>query len=147
MLNLLRKKPKSRWFEAGLHFQCQQCGRCCGGRPGYVWVTEEEIKAIADYLNLSQQQFRRRYTRKEGRRISLKEKGNYDCIFLEHDGQSGRCAIYPVRPTQCRTWPFWKSNLQSPDHWQTLTSNCPGVNRGPGYDAEQIERLEDASPC
>ena len=37
----------------------------------------------------------------------------YDCVFLKEDPERGRktCSIYPVRPLQCRTWPFWPENL------------------------------------
>ena len=35
------------WYRDGLQFECTQCGNCCTGDPGYVWVTPEEIKAIA----------------------------------------------------------------------------------------------------
>jgi uncharacterized protein len=38
------------WFKDGLHFTCTQCGKCCGGKPGYVWVNDEEIAAIAAFL-------------------------------------------------------------------------------------------------
>jgi len=49
--------------------------------------------------------------------------------------------IYPVRPTQCRTWPFWAGNLRSPADWNEAARRCPGINHGRVYDIEQIERL------
>mgnify|MGYP003145583089 FL=1 len=36
------------WYRDGLHFSCTQCGNCCTGAPGVVWVDESEIKAIAE---------------------------------------------------------------------------------------------------
>ncbi len=37
------------WFEDGLRFRCTRCGNCCTGAPGYVWVNDEELSAIADF--------------------------------------------------------------------------------------------------
>ena len=37
--------PKFPWYAAGLRFFCTQCGDCCSGAPGFVWVNEEEIAA------------------------------------------------------------------------------------------------------
>ena len=39
-----------KWYADGLHFECTQCGNCCSGPPGYVWVTKQDIKAIARHL-------------------------------------------------------------------------------------------------
>jgi len=39
--------------------------------------------------------------------LSLKEKHNHDCIFLESTG----CRVYPARPAQCRTYPFWEQKI------------------------------------
>ena len=41
--------PKTPWFKDGLRFECTQCGDCCTGSPGYVWVNDEEISALAEY--------------------------------------------------------------------------------------------------
>src|SRR2546428_221024 len=38
------------WYQDGLRFRCTRCGNCCTGAPGFVWVNDEEIAAIADYL-------------------------------------------------------------------------------------------------
>ena len=35
------------WYHEGLSFTCSQCGDCCTGAPGYVWVNNEEIAALA----------------------------------------------------------------------------------------------------
>lgn len=119
------------WYHAGLRFSCTRCGNCCGGAPGYVWVSVREIRAIAAYLDLSAAEFERHHTRTAGDRRSLLEHRNGDCEFLERhpDGKAG-CRIHPVRPVQCRTWPFWKSNLESPETWKMVGRGCPGVDRG-----------------
>lgn len=130
------------WYAAGLAFECCQCGRCCcGPEEGYVWVTRREIAAIAEYLGISAKEVRRRHVREVGRRFSLNERhpGN-DCIFLQRrDGDGLGCAIYPVRPTQCRTWPFWDGNLQDIHSWSLAAIRCKGINRGRLIGYEEIE--------
>ena len=130
-MKIFHKEPP--WYTAGLAFECTGCGECCAGpEEGYVWVTDEEIVSIADVLDVSQAEVRRRYVRSVGRRHSLVErKGNRDCVFLQPDGEGGRnCRIYNARPTQCRTWPFWPLNMQSPRAWALAGMRCPGINRG-----------------
>lgn len=124
------------WYVEGLRFACQACGQCCGGAPGYVWVDEEELAELAAHRGLSPDEFRRQYTRRLWRGRSLKEKHNYDCILLD---EGGRCLAYEARPTQCRTWPFWPSNLESPDAWNESARRCPGMGKGPLYTLEMIE--------
>ena len=71
-------------------------------------MTPPEIEAIAGFLGISIAEFGRRYLRRVGGSLSLTEKPNHDCIFWD-DG----CTVYPVRPTQCRTFPFWPENLET----------------------------------
>jgi len=140
-----RKDP---WYLGGLAFQCQQCGRCCEGpEEGYVWVTDEEIAAIAAHLGLTEAQMRRRYVRQVARRYSLVEqKGSRDCIFLQTDSSGRRrCRIYPVRPVQCRTWPFWPSNLSDPDTWAEAGRRCRGINCGELVDYNEVEARRRAT--
>ena len=106
-----------------LYFKCKGCGGCCGGSPGHVWVTEEEMEKIAIYLQISKKEFERQYVRCTYNRYSLKERtDNYDCIFL----QDKRCRIYPVRPEQCKTFPWWPEYLKDNEAWRSLQERCPG---------------------
>ena len=50
----------------------------------------------------------------------------------------GGCTIYPVRPRQCRTFPFWPENLESPEAWEEATETCHGVGSGKLYRLEDI---------
>lgn len=113
------------WYREGLRFQCTGCGQCCTGAPGYTWVAQEEIQAIAESLSLSLDEFSRRYLRRIGDRWALKERSfTFDCIFLE----GKRCRIYPHRPKQCQTFPWWKSHLSSPDAWERASRHCEGIS-------------------
>lgn len=125
------------WFEDGLRFTCTRCGNCCTGAPGTVRVTDDEIAALAKHLLMSERAFRSVYTRRVGDDdISLKEKSNHDCIFYEH---SSGCTVYPVRPRQCRAWPFWRAVVQSPASWAQEAAGCPGMNRGRLHSRQVIE--------
>lgn len=125
------------WYADGLPFECTQCGDCCTGAPGFVWVDEAELQAIADYLQEPIEEVRALYTSQQGKRRTLREKSNYDCIFLD---DNRACTIYPVRPKQCRTWPFWESNLQSEDTWKETCQTCPGAGEGGLIPVEEITR-------
>ena len=125
------------WYKDGLQFACTQCGNCCTGDPGYVWADDAEIRAIAEYLGKTIGELRLFHTRPVGRRISLTEHANGDCTFF--DGRTRRCTIYPVRPKQCRTWPFWRSNLESPDRWRDVQKTCPGAGCGAFVSLAEIE--------
>lgn len=127
------------WYADGLKFSCTQCGRCCGGAPGDVWISEAEIEQLARRLGMDGESFRRKYTRTVRRRgVSLVEKANYDCIFF--DKKRG-CTVYEDRPLQCRTWPFWRANLRSEEDWAEESRMCPGMDRGQVFAADEIARI------
>ena len=143
------------WYKNGLRFKCTQCGNCCSGAPGYVFLKKHEIERIADFLGQKRRWLGKKHIRQVGRRYSLTEdKTTGDCCFLKHTEDGKRvCGIYPVRPLQCRTWPFWKVNLESEDAWNFASHDCPGINKGKRYDFVQIEircsakSWEDLSSC
>lgn len=115
---------ETRWYKEGLAFKCTGCGGCCTGAPGYTWVSEEEIEKIADHLDLTLDEFARKYLRRVGKRWSLKELNpSYDCVFLK----GKECMIYPVRPTQCQTFPWWPQNLHSEETWAETARECEGI--------------------
>jgi hypothetical protein len=133
----------TRWYAGGLHFACRECGGCCAGpTEGYIWVVEPEIERIAEHLNVTPGELRRRYLRQAGLRTTIVEhRTTKDCIFLGQVEGKRRCAIYTVRPNQCRTWPFWPENLSDLDAWNEVGRRCPGINSGRHYSCEEIERI------
>ncbi len=124
------------WYRDGLAFACTRCGACCTGTPGYVWVGEAEINRLAGHLGVDVEEFGRRFLRSVGSRLSLVERPGGDCIFWD---RTEGCTVYPARPTQCRTWPFWPRNLAHPDAWAAVGRGCPGIGRGPIHDLVTIE--------
>ncbi|MEM9352352.1 MAG: YkgJ family cysteine cluster protein [Planctomycetota bacterium] len=125
------------WYHEGLRFTCTGCGDCCTGAPGYVWVNQAEIDAMATRLGISPNDFESRFVRRVGIRRSLKEHANYDCVFL--DPETRKCGVYEQRPRQCRTWPFWKSTTKTEAAWEETCEVCPGSGKGRLYQLEQIE--------
>ena len=137
------ESKKNGWYAGGLAFQCQKCGKCCSGPDeGYIWVTRKEISLIADYLKIPEENIRKLYTKSVGLRTSLLEQTqSRDCVFLQEIGGKKGCLIYPVRPNQCRTWPFWSDNLENANSWNRAAEKCPGVNRGDLCSLDKIELL------
>ena len=127
------------WYAGGLRFKCTGCGDCCTGGPGYVWVNQQEIDALARRLQMTPEAFEKQYVTRIGIRRSLKELRyrGYDCVFLHPETR--RCTVYEDRPRQCRTWPFWDSNLKSPEAWEATCEACPGAGKGKLYSIELIE--------
>ena len=125
------------WYQDGLRFECTRCGKCCSGFPGYVWVNEEEVQAIATFRDEPLEEVIGLYTRMVNGQRSLRDNLKDDCIFYD-PGQG--CTIYPVRPRQCRTWPFWESNVRSPKSWERTQTACPGAGQGELISEEEITR-------
>ena len=67
-------------------FSCQRCSKCCRIEPGMVMLTEEDADKAAVLLNISREEFIKKYCREIYRDskvyVGLKEKKNYDCIFF-----------------------------------------------------------------
>ena len=126
------------WYAGGLQFTCTQCGDCCTGAPGFVWVNQNEITALAKRLDLPVDEFEKKFVRKVGIRKSLVEYKNGDCVFF--DTKARNCGVYEDRPRQCRTWPFWDSNVRTPETWKQTCESCPGSGKGKLVQLEKIEQ-------
>jgi len=113
----------------GLRFRCTGCGACCiGGADHYVEIGRAEQEALRDYLGLSRPWFRRRYVvpvndKVEGIRLGADGR----CPFLLDDRS---CRVYPVRPLQCKTYPWWPELLR-PAAWKAEARRCEGIGQGP----------------
>jgi|GEM_PF-69033 len=148
--------PDPQWFDrpdhdtgqAGLRFACTMCGNCCTGDGGYVKFTPAEASALALRLGVTVEAFIRTFTHDTSAGRSLKEKTSdfgQDCIFLDRNSMPGRavCGVYEDRPSQCKTWPFWESNIAAPWAWARASALCPGMNKGQRYSPQQIRILRD----
>ena len=125
------------WYREGLRFRCTQCGHCCTGAPGFVWVNDEEVAAIAAHQTMPKEEMEKLHTRMIGGQRSLRERANGDCVFYQ---KNVGCTIYAVRPRQCRTWPFWESNVRRESDWEETRRSCPGAGQGDLISADEITR-------
>ncbi|MDH4064303.1 MAG: YkgJ family cysteine cluster protein [Acidobacteriota bacterium] len=138
------KRPAPEpWYRDGLRFGCTGCGACCT-IEGHVWVDRRQIRRLARHLDLTVEAFGRKYLRRIGSRYSLTEvslPGNAAkkaCVFW-----NGKCTVYEARPTQCRTFPFWKETVKTPASWAQAGELSPGIGTGRLYQIGEIERLLD----
>lgn len=139
-LKILHERPY--FFDHGLKFACRRCGACCNGAPGIIYVSACEIDPIAGFLDVGRNVFVERCLYPFRDSFSIREDDTGRCIFYENG-----CAIYPVRPLQCRTFPFWFQNLRSPQDWRGVASGCPGIGQGQLHTkAEIMAILESAYP-
>ena len=124
------------FFDEGLSFECRKCGDCCTGAPGTIYVSRDEIDAIAGHLKIPVKQFCSRYLYPYRDSYSICEDRQGRCLFY-NDG----CLIYALRPSQCRTFPFWFSNLRSQKRWQQVAVHCPGIGRGRHFSKDEILQI------
>lgn len=126
------------WYSKGVRFECQRCGHCCGGEPGNVFISPDDVQRIASHLCISSGDFLSQYCREVDMgsyyQTSLKEREDYSCIFLTDKG----CAIYEVRPLQCRTYPFWPYIFSDRALLEAEKAQCPGIGKGEVHDETEI---------
>ena len=122
----------------GMRFSCRQCSFCCSGSPGLVLLGEEDLLALTEGLGMDKDRFIETFCRSidlgSGPFLCLKEKADYDCIFLE----TGACSVYDFRPIQCRTYPFWDEIVENEKTWAREATSCPGIGKGPLCKPEDI---------
>jgi Fe-S-cluster containining protein len=129
-------RPPRVWYENGLNFTCTRCGKCCRERevPTFVFLEDDDIPPLCEALRLDRGGFLKEYCVKSEDGPILRN-GPEACVFWE--GEQG-CRVYSARPVQCRTWPFWPSNLRR-RNWLAAARFCPGCNRGRLYNRAEIE--------
>lgn len=127
------------WYANGLRFSCTRCGNCCRNHGEYthVYLTPHDVRAIAGHLALPEPEFLERYCQADEGDVVLR-MDQPACPFL---GEGNACGIYPVRPKQCATWPFWKENLRRAVWQGEVKRDCPGIDQGELHPREEIERI------
>jgi Fe-S-cluster containining protein len=122
-----------------VRFSCTGCGCCCyGGEDAVVEVSEDELQQIRSFLGLSVAWFRRRYlVRIDRQSLGIRIAPRGHCVFL--DTSSASCRIYPVRPLQCRTYPFWPEVVGRRKDWEQEVHRCEGIGRGAVVPISKIE--------
>jgi Fe-S-cluster containining protein len=133
-----RKSPPDGgpWYAEGLCFECRpDCGACCTNHEdyAYVYLEGDDVDRLVAHLEIDEEEFLLSYTELDECFLVLR-MDSPDCPFL--DGT--RCSVYPARPTQCRTFPFWRETLRTPQKWAKLRKFCPGIDEGPRHPLEVI---------
>jgi Fe-S-cluster containining protein len=133
------------FYASGLSFSCTRCSRCCRGDPGYIFLSQDDLRALLRRLSLDFKTFFGKYCTLidtgTGMALSLRDvitrdvvrnkeqagsKTAYDCVFWSKGG----CAVYEDRPVQCSTYPFWASIMNSAASWHEESFACPGIDKG-----------------
>ncbi|MFP4392606.1 MAG: YkgJ family cysteine cluster protein [Desulfohalobiaceae bacterium] len=119
----------------GLYFACQNCGTCCTGESGTIYVSSQELEPIASFLGLKLEELIQRHLYPFQDSYSILEDEQGSCHFYS---RKQGCLIYPVRPWQCKSYPFWFRNLRSKKSWMRVSYECPGIGLGRLYTLEEI---------
>ncbi|MHA1728575.1 MAG: YkgJ family cysteine cluster protein [Promethearchaeota archaeon] len=148
----------------GFKFKCQQCGRCCKGvDDGFVFLYDEEIDEIVEFLNIDIDEFMGKYGevidtefkvsdnefKPKKKKIFLKtivlkqDEKDGSCIFLDTQNSKNLCKIYKIRPSQCKNWPVWYLNMTQTQHYKNAVEKCPGFNaeNGEFYSRAKIIKI------
>lgn len=102
-------------------FECTMCGDCCVGYGG-TYVTESDIKRIAEFTGVDEKSFVRNYCNDSAGKpvLAVDEQGK--CTFFEE-----KCTIHPVKPRMCRAWPYIEGVLKEPSNWKLMSTACEGI--------------------
>ena len=129
-----------KFYKKGLHFECKKCSVCCGKSPRMVYLSKRDLLELSSFFKISPNDFCQKYCRwvnyyYGATVLALKEKKNYDCILWQQG-----CSAYKARPIQCSTYPFWTWMIEDKSLWDECAQECPGMNTGPLWPAEIIEK-------
>jgi len=105
-------------------FTCKTCGDCCTGYGG-TYVSENDMKRIADYIKVSVSDLKSKYLEisSSGKYVIVRGE-NGKCVFADK-----LCGIHPVKPDMCKAWPFINSVITNPENWNIMAGACPGIKK------------------
>jgi len=105
-------------------FECKRCGYCCKGEST-ISLSKRDISRIAQFLNLSEEDFLNLYTVKKGKfRIEMRVKDGF-CIFF--DKEKKLCKIHPVKPEKCKEWPLISAIFEDEENFKIIQDSCLGL--------------------
>lgn len=127
------------FYDEGLNFSCKRCSFCCGNSPMYVYLSERDLKILAEHYELSEDDFINKYCRwvmyyGGVEVLALLQEKNYDCVMW-----SKGCSAYEARPVQCSTYPFWSWMIKDEKIWNECAEDCPGMNSGKLWTKAEID--------
>jgi Fe-S-cluster containining protein len=122
-----------------VRFECQPgCTNCCT-QKGFVYITEGDLARIAKFLKMPAAEFERRYVYRTRHLLRLRMPRHTQCHFLREGG----CSIHPVKPVQCRIFPFWPELAGNKREWRKAAAWCPGIGKGELVQIEKARTLAD----
>ena len=123
----------------GLRFKCTGCGKCCTGSDGYVFLSPSDLIKLADHFKLSVTEFIDQYTRVVDGQICLLDSPQLRQMHLLKEN---RCSASTRRPVQCRTFPWWLYNMESPENWRSARAHCEGIDHcdAPRISGEKLQQ-------
>ncbi len=122
-----------------VRFECQPgCTNCCT-QKGFVYITEGDLARIAKFLKMPAAEFERRYVYRTRHLQRLRMPRHTQCHFLREGG----CSIHPVKPVQCRIFPFWPELAADKREWRKAAAWCPGIGKGELVQIEKARALAD----
>ena len=104
-------------------FQCLNTGNCCK-EDGTVYVSENNIKQMAQLLHLSELEFREKYVRKKNGWSVVADHNFRPNCFLNSCNQ---CSVYEGRPEHCKTYPNWPEIWNSEQSFKAELKICKGL--------------------
>jgi Fe-S-cluster containining protein len=110
-----------------MRFQCQAgCTNCCE-QQGFVYLTEEDIVNLAEFLGMTAAAFEKRYVYRTRNLRRLRVPRYAQCGFLKEGG----CSVHAAKPLQCAAFPLWPELVGSKREWKKAGKHCPGIGKGP----------------
>lgn len=138
-------------------FECQCCGYCCLEKA-IIYPSYEEIKLLADYMNISVPAFAIRYLREiynpqtdlyaVAFKTGLYGDGKFGCIF----NHNKLCMIYDSPRTDlCNVFPWNHFNTETnkwDDNFVSINGEfwCPGIGKGREWTLDKIISIKNAYP-
>lgn len=106
--------------------RCPASQNCCtrvahGSEIEQPFVFAEEVSALSGASKRSVEEFLDRKITKTGALHLALKSSAHGCTFFKE----GRCAVYSVRPLDCRLFPFDIRRTSSGLRWIAYTSLCP----------------------
>ncbi len=128
------------FYKNGIRFECKQCGNCCSIK-GYVFIFPKDLERLIEKSGFTLEELERSFLSSVDGYTVLRSRGDDGCIFW--DAIDKNCKIYEARPTQCRTFPFWKSLVYRKEKWDKETEMCRGIGEGRLYTEAEIDELKN----
>ena len=105
------------------NFVCQGSGNCCRA-PGFVYVTDEELKEMALLKSMTVEVFKLAYTElHKGWRVIASPTFRPNCFLCAEN----KCEVYEARPSSCRSFPKWGSIWATESSFFAEVNSCPGL--------------------